>query len=295
MADINNTNEYRASVLSALGIEDDVNLRYFADFRKVLLTKLGTDFTDEDVRNEEKFRLKFLEAIGPFGGLPLKELSGTIVSFNDAVPSLLLKSAVVSLDYEPEGYDSVVVSQSKIAPASAEPTNKNIFKGDSPNVITPCRIEYGQDFVASASASCGIRWYDANKVQIDYWSSLPNTSADGRKWRTYRINNQGGCYYFEFYGGTEPTNLMVEIGDELSSYVPYGSDYTFNFDHKIYGGSLNVINGELVSLFAADGSVLEKPEKCYLTPAKIRAINNNNIWANAGSMSVKYYSIIADN
>lgn len=67
--------EYREEILSALGLTDDVNIRNFADFREAVLTKLGVEFTEEDLRNEEHFRLKFLEGLQGGGGLKTKTIN----------------------------------------------------------------------------------------------------------------------------------------------------------------------------------------------------------------------------
>lgn len=69
MANVRNYEEYRAEVLDTLGatVED---LRNEPSFRAKVLETLGVDFTDEDTRNFERYRLKALEGLknGSGGG-----------------------------------------------------------------------------------------------------------------------------------------------------------------------------------------------------------------------------------
>ena len=190
----------------------------------------------------------------------VKTASGEIASFTDGGDDLPMKSLKVNIEPKQSGsgdpspsnvrpisgVDTVIISNSPFDSSYPNPiSGKNIFMGNAFDTITPCRIEYGQDFVASASASCGIRWYDANMNQLDYWSSLPNTSADGRKYRTYTMSHQGGCYYFKFYGSGNPTDFMVELGSTPSAYEPYGEHTDISLGQTVYGGTLEVMSGKL--------------------------------------------------
>lgn len=56
--------EYRSAVLESLGASEYTNVRYFENYRRAALTALGVEFTDDDLRNEEKFRLKILDSLG---------------------------------------------------------------------------------------------------------------------------------------------------------------------------------------------------------------------------------------
>jgi len=67
MANVRNYEEYRAEVLDTLGatVED---LRNEPSFRTKVLETLGVEFTDEDTRNFERYRLKALEGLKNGGG-----------------------------------------------------------------------------------------------------------------------------------------------------------------------------------------------------------------------------------
>lgn len=82
MANVRNYEEYRAEVLDTLGatVED---LRNEPSFRAKVLETLGVEFTDEDTRNFERYRLKALEGLkNGGGGGGSSDLTTATVTFN---------------------------------------------------------------------------------------------------------------------------------------------------------------------------------------------------------------------
>ena len=232
-----------------------------------------------------------------------KTASGDIATITDGADDVPVKSLSVNIvpkqsgsgDPSPSnvrpisGWDEVIISNSAYGESYPQPiTGKNIFQGKAGTGPVPCHIEIGQSFVASANISCGIRWYDANMNQLDYWSSLPNTADDGRKYRVYTMNT--GCEYFEFYGSAYIEDAMVELGSTPSPYEPYGTHTDIPLPSTVYGGELDVVSGELVidrakivinqsSSFAYNGTVADQYSEFYLTPTPTKAIGLSNLIA----------------
>lgn len=186
--------------------------------------------------------------------------SGAIASFpdgSDLLPALSLVANIVPKQSgtgtpSPDnirpisGWESVVISQSPYEQTEKHTiTGKNLFNAPNNDAgeLVACHIDANQSFVASANISCGIRYYDANKTQIDWWSTLPNTYGD-RKYRALSANQ--AIEYVEFYGSGNPTDLMIELGNEPSDYEPYGTSHTTSLGRTVYGGTLDVVSGELV-------------------------------------------------
>lgn len=67
MSIANNTREFREAVLTALGVSDDKDVENSLNFRKAVLTALGVSYTDEDVKNEQKFRALLVSAADDLG------------------------------------------------------------------------------------------------------------------------------------------------------------------------------------------------------------------------------------
>ena len=192
-------------------------------------------------------------------------VSGSIVTF-DGTAGTSIKSLVAQIEPKQEGsgdpsptnvrpisgWSGVNVSQTPYPQTEKHTiTGKNLY--NAPNntngTIIPCHIDANQSFVASANISCGIRYYNVNKTQIDFWSSLPNTSEDGRKYRV--ISSSTAIEYVEFYGSGSIKDLMVELGSAPSPYEPYGEGYNIPFKDSegnpitVYGGEIDVVSGKL--------------------------------------------------
>ena len=176
--------------------------------------------------------------------------SGATRGYNFSVSKVQLESGSSMTDFATysnicpiSGWDRVVVSQTPYTQTEKHTiTGKNLFNApnDYSQHLVACHIDANQSFVASASISCGIRYYDSNKTQIDYWSSLPN-DYNGRKYRV--ISSATAIEYIEFYGSGSPTDLMIELGSTPSAYEPYGSHYTSTLPTTTYGGSVDIVKG----------------------------------------------------
>lgn len=132
-------------------------------------------------------------------------------------------------------------------------TGKNIYNApnDEARVLVPCHIAKNTQITVSADESCtgaAIRYFDADKVQIDFCTSL-GTVADGRRYKTFTTLNTKDCEYVEFYGSGPFSDLMVALGTDYA-YEPYGNHYPVSWQTEagtVYGGTVDVVSGVLTA------------------------------------------------
>ena len=191
--------------------------------------------------------------------LPTDTASGAIASFPDGQSVIPAVSVVAEI--EPIQSGSGTPSPDNVRPISGrtevvtslspyEQTEKHTITGknlyNAPNnqngVLVPCHIENGQTVVASCGGSgAGIRYYNANKTQIDYWTLTQQ--SDDRYYRSFTAS--GGIEYVQFYGA-DSTDYMVEIGTSTPSpYEPYGTTHTTSLGRTVYGGEVEIVGGSL--------------------------------------------------
>ena len=313
---MNNTDEYRASVLSALGIEEDVNIGYFADFRKALLMGLGVRFTEADVRNVEKFRMKVLETVRDIGGLDINAVSGPIALLEGAVPNKPLKVLRVRLQYNANGWNG----------ANITVCGKNLI--DEANcVIYPRYLrEIAIDNVtwaeASDSASVSIKCKPNTQYTISInnpdrvflrasWVDYdPATVQSGQAPQAYGFINKNPyaditittgatAKYLIIQSGkalltSRNSQIQIEEGSAATEYEAYNSNtYTTNFESEtIYGGVFDVLNATLKSTFASDGTKLNTPVIIQLPGSQVKTIKTllgcTNVWADIGNVMAIY-------
>lgn len=123
------------------------------------------------------------------------------------------------------------------------------------------------------------------------------------KWKTYSLThiNSNPSEWVRIqlmpYGSTGQNidtivyPLVCLAQDTGCDFEPYkGQKYTTTFPTTIYGGSVNLISGELISRYAADGSEIT-PLAYQLTPQTIHTLRGvNNIWSDAGDVTVTYWT-----
>lgn len=132
---------------------------------------------------------------------------------------------------------------------------KNLFSGTERDTLYPVHIPVGTKVAASVKGiNSGVRYYDKDRVRIDYWTLSYTPSFDSsRRYNTFTIINRD-CEYFEFYGGTSPTDMQVEIIPSTSStptaYEPHtASTFPISWTQQgtVYGGYVDLVSGELVA------------------------------------------------
>jgi hypothetical protein len=187
----------------------------------------------------------------------LAEASGAIASFSTdmVVP---LKKCEFSI--EPVQSGTGDPSPSNVRPisgwtgANVVRCGKNLFSGTEKDVLYPLHLEVGTKVVASVKGqNTGIRYYDASKTQIDYWTLSSSVSGDDtRRCVPFTIINRT-CEYVKFYGGS-PTDFQIELGQTFTAYAPYtGNTYPVQFPAEagtVYGGTVDVVSGVLTATWA---------------------------------------------
>lgn len=99
--------------------------------------------------------------------------------------------------------------------------------------------------------------------------------------------------YSDGYNLTETiSQFQIEYGDEATAFEAYNGDtYTVTLPITVYGGTYDLITGELVSTYDSTGELLAEPVTQQLTPQPINALEGiNNVYCPQGLMSVTYYT-----
>lgn len=296
MTDMSNTDEYRASVLSALGIEDDVNIRYFADYRKALLMGLSMPFSNEDLRNEEKCRLKILEAVSNTKELindllagteyTEKTASGNPASFDDGAYGLPLKSLLVNISPKQKGSgDPSPTNIREIEPwtevkiyQSGEdtnnfmtirvPLNREVY-GGTLNVVS------GELVITHAYVDMGtLTWLRATtnvfKGTFNGLKPAPNTSMPNAIADSYKALIKAD---FE----TNPTNFSFR-SDNSDPYL-----YFRNNSYDVASDFKSAMSGKYVAYELANPTTIQLSSKQVTT-----LLGQNSIWASTGAVVAKY-------
>lgn len=269
-----------------------------------------------------------------------KSANDSIASFSDGGDELPVKSLKVNIvpkqsgsgDPSPSnvrpisGWDAVIISSSPYGGSYPNPiTGKNLYKAsnDTVNTLVPCHITAGANFTVSCDGISrpGFRYYNKDKVLIDYWSSLASTASDGRKYRSITaVASKGDTEYIEIYGATDGVkDIMVELGSTPSPYEPYGESTTISLNQTVYGGVLDVVSGKLTAFpyySSYNGQTLNGEWICdravysqgvtpptgsqvvdmsgtgselTLTPTEVKTLlGSNNIWSDSGTVEVEY-------
>lgn len=302
MADINNIDEYRASVLSALGIEDDVNIRYFADFRKALFEGLGMEFTVEELRNEERFRIKILDAVvntekvidNLLAGDKYieKTVSGDMATFTDGAYNLPLKSLI--LDINPKQDGEGIPSLSNIRQIIKQNSVKVFRSGDDPTNIKTFDIMFDSEIFGGTldiakgkqiNDQCYFQPYGEESSISDlgtYWGwvgdvlQTPFAVGNG--------SNDGVCSHFE-YGVDTLTGVDASSGryfliskTALPNISTLAEFKSWVVNQRENGTPLTVCYKKVEQITEND-----------ITPVKIKTmLGKNNFWTGCGKVTVTY-------
>jgi len=99
--------------------------------------------------------------------------------------------------------------------------------------------------------------------------------------------------YSDGYNLTETiSQFQIEYGDEATAFEAYNGDtYTVTLPITVYGGTYDLITGELVSTHDSTGVLLAEPVTRQLTPQPVNALKGiNNVYCPEGHMTVTYYT-----
>ena len=78
--------------------------------------------------------------------------------------------------------------------------------------------------------------------------------------------------------------------DKGCAFEPYcGQKYAITLPETIYGGTVDLISGEIVSKYGSDGSLLPTPVTYTITPVAVSTLNGvNNVWSDYGDITLTY-------
>lgn len=160
------------------------------------------------------------------------------------------------------------------------------------------------------SSSISLVVGDGGGVQCAMFSDDASTALTRREYgagiRTRTETARANEHYVRFYFNPGPysqiqestwdsIDIQIERGGAPTAYEPYvGADYTINWASEagtVYGGTIDLVSGVLVSEYASNGSRLPTPARYQLSPIRIEALSGlNNVWCSAGSTTIKYWA-----
>lgn len=115
---------------------------------------------------------------------------------------------------------------------------------------------------------------------------LAHDTSNAQEWARIQLwpyNCSGVSYDDDIYP------LICLASDQGCAFEPYkGATYTASFS-TIYGGTVDLISGRVIGAYAADGT--EAASEQTITGQSIRTLAGiNNVWADEGTVSIKYWA-----
>jgi len=157
-----------------------------------------------------------------------------------------LESGSSATSYEPysnicpiEGWDSITMAR----------VDRNLLDAENPDEdgFAYCHIPKGTVVVGSANYANKIRYYRKDKTQIDYWTmTWTSQYTPGRFYRSFTLKEDAYYWRCEYHNTTKGIELQLEYGSSPTPYDTSGTFITIPFPKTIYGGYVDLINGEIV-------------------------------------------------
>lgn len=115
---------------------------------------------------------------------------------------------------------------------------------------------------------------------------LAHDTSNAQEWARIQLwpyNCSGVSYNDDIYP------LICLASDQGCAFEPYkGTTYTASFS-TIYGGTVDLISGRVIGAYAADGT--DAVSEQIITGQAINTLAGiNNVWADAGTVSIKYWA-----
>lgn len=259
-----------------------------------------------------------------------KTASGAIASFDDG-SDLPMPKLEVTIEPQQEGS------------GDPSPTNVRPISGwDEVNVTVCGKNFFGAKLTDFQNGTAyGLTKYIALRLPYNTYTISTNAPT-GNVW-VGKETPSGISDFSRIYDGTSKTvtsdilyiglasadletaysyNTMIEVGSQPTTYEPYtGTTYTIDLDGTRYGGTLDVVSGELVvtdgyiasyngetlpstwisdrDVYAEGSTPTTGAEVCYklatpltiqLTPTQVKSLLGvNNIWADTGDVDIIYF------
>ena len=283
-----------------------------------------------------------------------KSASGSIASFSDGGDDLPMKSLKVNI--VPKQSGSGDPSPSNVRPISGydevgiQQSGKNLFNpnihsgllgtnvGNNDTTVSPttryaysekvpttsgCRFSFKSNDTNTFSWLCVMRYVDGIAIEKLYNNEFESTNPI-----QFYIPPVENSYIRAMFGaktgyrvGDTPSGeVQVELGSTATAYEPYqGTSYPISLGQTVYGGTLDVVSGELTSFpyySSYNGQTLSGRWICdravysqgttpptgsqvvdmsgtgteiQLTPTEVNTLlGANNIWSESGTVEVEY-------
>ena len=236
-------------------------------------------------------------------GWPAKATGG-IAQFT-AVPEPL-KALTVNLGYKSGGWSQVNVTRCGKNLLEMSRCHTGYIKGDGS--IYPYSDPYefvahqipvlvGERLTMSANQTIGVSYgryamtggYAGAVSGGQVTSMTTNAEANDYQLRfnvTPKPNTEHAS--LDDYLAIEP---QVETGTQATAYEAYhGDTWTVTLPAGMYGGTVDLISGQVAILYAQDGTPLAEPVMSSITPQPVTALQGlNSVYCDSGSVTVRYW------
>ncbi|MBO4853948.1 MAG: hypothetical protein J5482_02230 [Oscillospiraceae bacterium] len=222
-------------------------------------------------------------------------------AFDDGADDMPIKELVAEIDYQPGGQTSCTINRAK---KNLLPVNEVSFTGVTDDYISVPPIPAGTYTFSALVTSSDT---DDTKSLIRFLDINQNALASVALIRDERASATvvlpDALAYIQFFASGERStsagdtatfsDIQLELGSAATDYESYnGQEYTVDWLEEVgtvYGGTLNITTGELMSTLDENGDPLTEPMTYQLAPAEITTLlGDNRIWADTGDVTVIY-------
>ena len=231
-------------------------------------------------------------------------VTGGVAQFT-AVPEPL-KALTVNLGYKAGGWSQVHVTRCGKNLLEMSRCHTGYIKGDGS--IYPYSDPYefvahqipvlvGERLTMSANQTIGVSYgryamtggYAGAVSGGQVTSMATNAEANDYQLRfnvTPKPNTEHAS--LDDYLAIEP---QVETGTQATAYEAYhGDTWTVTLPAGMYGGTVDLISGQVAILYAQDGTPLAEPVMSSITPQPVTALQGlNSVYCDCGSVTVRYW------
>ena len=180
------------------------------------------------------------------GPLPEGTVSGSIANFSDGADDVPTDSVKITIPASLSGVSSVTETQTGrnlIKPDKYQTASNNLALGQTDGTSFGTFLKAGTYTISYAitSGSCYIYRREQNDTS--------NTNLGRGTSKTFTITADGD-YRFWLYGDdavyANVSDVQLEIGSTAHAYEPYQTptQYTASLGRTIYGGEVDIVNGE---------------------------------------------------
>ena len=260
-------------------------------------------------------------------GVVEKTVTGAEVIFDDAIASMAFRNAIINIPYTEGGIDSISIKRTgkNLIPypylETTRTANGLTFTDNGDGTITvngtatattvfqikgrssgnTLGLEVGTEYTISGCPNGGsgstykvdILKYSSTAYATDYGNGASFTYSEAT------ANDVVGQIRIVFYTGATVSNLVFKpmirlASDTDDTWEKYylAETYMIQFPETIYGGTLDVITGNLEAIYSSDGTVLETPIGYQVVTTDISILPETNVISTSvGEITIDYYAI----